>query len=71
MRVNILIAFALLAQVLSAQQYETKAYKNTVKTMRTSLKGDRQQDFPVIALDGGTITFSFDELNGEIGRAHV
>ena len=66
MRVNILIAFALLAQVLSAQQYETKAYKNTVKTMRTSLKGDRQQDFPVIALDDGTITFSFDELNGEI-----
>lgn len=66
MRVNILIAFALLAQVLFAQQYETKAYKNTVKTMRTSLKGDRQQDFPVIALDGGTITFSFDELNGEI-----
>ena len=66
MRVNILIAFALLVQGLSAQQYETKAYKNTVKTMRTSLKGDRQQDFPVIALDDGTITFSFDELNGEI-----
>ncbi|MBR6076999.1 MAG: DUF5103 domain-containing protein, partial [Paludibacteraceae bacterium] len=63
---NILIALALLVQGLSAQQYETKAYKNTVKTMRTSLKGDRQQDFPVIALDGGTVTFSFDELNGEI-----
>ncbi len=49
--------------------YETKAWRDDVKTLRTSPRGETTSTFPLIRLgDGNGMEFSFDCVNGEIGN---